>query len=101
MLRNMSEMRKRLPSLIKFENGKLFTEVRKLNELLKKIEPKDVTENNDLFYLGAALVTKVFESNKTRSEKKQPWWKRRLESQVKELNKGLGKLNALLDGEKM
>ena len=44
-----------------------------MNELLKKIESKDVTEDNDLFYLGAALVTKVFEKNKTKGEKKQPW----------------------------
>ena len=39
-------------------------------------------------------MAKVFEKNKTKGEKKQPWWKRRLESQVKELNKDLGRLNA-------
>ena len=74
MLKNMSEIRKldktRLPCLRKVEKGKLFTEVRKVSELLKKIESKDVTEDNDLFYLGAALVTKVFEKNKTKAEKK-------------------------------
>ena len=47
------------------------------------------------------FMTIVFEKNKTESEKKQPWWKRRLESQVKELNKCLGRLNALLEGKKM
>ena len=72
-----------------------------MNELLKNIESKDVTEDNGLFYLGAALVTKVFEKTKTKGEKKQPWWKRRLQSQVKELNKDLGRLNALLEGWKM
>ena len=87
-----------------------------MNELLKKIESKDLTEDNDLFYLGAALVTKVFEKNKTKDGKKQPSWKknlesqvkelnkdlgRLLESQVKELNKDLGRLNALLEGKKM
>ena len=79
----------------------MFTEVRKVNELLKNIESNDVTEDNDLFYLGAALVTKVFEKNKTKDEKKQSWWKRKLESQFKELNKNLGRLNALLQGKKM
>ena len=44
-----------------------------MNEFLKKIESKDVTEDNDLFYLGAALVAKVFEKTKTKGEKKQPW----------------------------
>ena len=79
----------------------MFTEVRKVNELLKKIESEEMTEDNDLFYLGAALVTKVFESNKTKGEKKQPSWKRWLESQVKEFNKNLGRINALLEGKKM
>ena len=101
----MSEIQKldrtRLPCLGNVEKGKLFTEVRKVNELLKKIESKDVTEGNDLFYLGAALATQLFEKTKTKGEKKQPWWKRRLESQVKELNKDLGILNALLEGKKV
>ena len=48
MLKIISEIRKldrtRLPCLKKIEKGKLFTEVRKVNELLKKIESKDVTE---------------------------------------------------------
>ena len=52
--------RTRLPFLRKVEKGKLFTEVRKVNELLKKIKSKDVNEDNELFYLGAALVTKAF-----------------------------------------
>ena len=72
-----------------------------MNELLKNIESNDVTEDNDLFYLGAALVTKVFEKNKTKDEKKQSWWKRKLESQFKELNKDLRRLDALLQGKKM
>ena len=105
MPKSMSEIRKldrkRLPCLRKVAKGKLLTGVRKVNELLKKIESKDVTKDNDLFYLGAALVTIVFEKNKTKGEKKQPWWKRRPGSQVKELNKDLWRLNALLAGKKM
>ena len=94
MVKNMSHFRKldrtRLPCLRKVEKGKLFTEVRKMNEVLKKIDSKEVTEDNYLFYQGAALVTKLFEKTKVKGEKKQPWWKGRLESQFKELNKGLG-----------
>ena len=84
MLKNMLEIRKldspRLTCFRKAEKGKLFTQVKKVNELLKKIKSKDVTEDNDLFYLGATLVTKVLEKNKTKGGKKKPWWKRRLES---------------------
>ena len=73
----MPEIRKldktRLPCLRKVEKGKLFTEVRKVSELLHKTESKDVTEDNDLFYLGVALANKVFEKTKTKGDKKQPW----------------------------
>ena len=73
MLENMSEIwkleRTILPYLRKGEKGKLFTEIRKVNELLKKAESKDVTEDNDLFYLKAALVAKVFEKTKTKETK--------------------------------
>ena len=72
----MSEIRKldrtRLPHLRKVEKEELIAEVRKVNELLKKIESKEVTDDKDLFYLGTELVTKVFEKNKTKGEKKQP-----------------------------
>ena len=97
MLKNISEIRKlhrtRLPCLRKVEKGKLFTKARKENELLK-IESNDVTEDNDLFYPGVTSVTKVSEKTKTKGERKQPCWKRKLESQVKELHKNLGRLNA-------
>ena len=53
----------------KVEKGKRFSEVRKVNQLLKKIESKDVTEDNNLVYLGAALVTKALEKNETKGEK--------------------------------
>ena len=79
--------RTRLSCLRKVQKGKLFTEVRKVDELLKNIELKDVTEDNDLFYLGAALVAKVFEKNKTKGGKKQPWWKRRLGVKLTSLTK--------------
>ena len=62
-----------------------------MNEFLKKIESKDITENNDLFYLGAALATKVFENAKLKGEREQPWWKKTLERQVMELNKDVGR----------
>ena len=53
--------RTRLPCLRKIEKAKLFPEVRKVNEFLRKIESKDATEENDFFYLEVALVTKVLE----------------------------------------
>ena len=43
-----------------------------MNQLLQKIESKDVTEDDDLFYIRAASMTKVFEKTETKGEKKQP-----------------------------
>ena len=91
MLEKMSEIRKldrtRLPCLRKVKKGKLFTKVRKVNKLLKKIESKYVTEDNDLFYLEAALMTKVFEKNKKKvrrnSLSKKENWKVKLKSLTK------------------
>ena len=107
-MKNMSEIRKldrtRLPCLRKVEKAKLLTEIRKVNDFLNRTSEwsfNDVTEDNDLFYIGVALVNKVFEKNKTNGAKKQPWWERRLESPVKELKKDLGRLDALLEGKKM
>ena len=101
MLKNILEIqqldRTRLRCLRKVEKGKLIKEIGKANELLKKIKLKDITEDHDLLYQGATLVTEIFEKNKTQVKKKQRWWKRRLESQVTNLNKDLGRLNALQD----
>ena len=91
MLENMSEIRKldkrKLPFLRKVKKGKCFTEVRKVNELLKKIESKDVTEDNDLFHVEAALMTKVFEKNKKKvrrnSLSKKENWKVKLKNLTK------------------
>ena len=60
-----------------------------------------MTEDNDLFYLGAALVTKVFAKKKTKGGRNSLNKKRRLESRVKELNKDLWSLNAMLVGKNM
>ena len=66
----MSETRQldktRLPCLRIVDKGKLFAEVRKLNELLKKIELNDKTVYNSLLYQGTPLATKVFKKNKTK-----------------------------------
>ena len=68
MLKNMSEIpkqdRARLPCPRKVEKGKPFAEMRKMNEILKNIKSSDLTEDNSLFYLGAALVTKAIKKIK-------------------------------------
>ena len=76
MLKNMSDSKARQNKITMSQKSwkKKTVYRRKTNELSKKIESNDVTEDIDLFYLGAALVAKVSEKNKRKGEKKQPWW---------------------------
>ena len=71
MLKNMSEIRKldrtRLLCLRKFEKGKLLTKVWKENVLLKKIESKDVMEDNELLYLGSSEETALLKKKTGKS----------------------------------
>ena len=53
--------RTRLPCLRNVEKGKLFTEVRKMNELLKKIESKDVLKKKKRYKLKKKGKRKVKE----------------------------------------
>ena len=48
-------------------------------------------------YVGAAVVTDLVGVKRgNRQTRKEPWWKKRLENQVKILNKDLGRVNALI-----
>ena len=65
----MSEIQKldrtRLPRLRKVEKEELFTEKwMKTWDVKMKDEPNDVTDDNDLLYLGAALATKDLKTTK-------------------------------------
>ena len=70
---------------------------KKVDAVLEKIETNDITTTNDLMYAGAAVVTDLVGVKRgNRQTRKEPWWKRRLENQVKMLNKYLGRVNALI-----
>ena len=65
----------------------------------KKSKTKKITQDNDLFYLGAVLVQqKLLIRQKVR--KKNPGGKK-LERPVKEFNKDLGRLNILIKDNMM
>ena len=70
---------------------------KKVDAVLEKIETNDITTTNDLMYAGAAVVTDLVGVKRgNRQTRKEPWWKRRLENQVKMLNKYLGRVNVLI-----
>ena len=82
-----------LPTLRGTECKKMRTEVRKLDVLLRKIKADAITDVNDLMYCASAVVVEILEV-KCKGEKRsrEPWWKRRLEGQVKQLKKILEEL---------
>ena len=106
MIEKMEEIlninRVRLPSLRGIDRRKLKISVQKVDAVLKKIETTDITSTNDLIYADAVIVNEIVgvkSSGKTTD--KEPWWKRRLQKQVSELNKDLGRVNALMQEKKI
>ena len=66
--------------------------------VMGKIKVNNITETNGLIYCGAAMVTEMLGvKSKNKEKRKEPWWKRRLEGQVKQLNRDLGRVNALIE----
>ena len=95
------QQRERLPTLKGVDSKKLKEAVNKVNAVLGKVQVKDITHVNDLIYGGAALVTEVVGMRRKRKENKEPWWRRRLEDQVRQLNKDLGRINNLIEQKKI
>ena len=77
------------------DKTKLYAAVKKKENILGKIKLKNITKTNDVIHCGAVLVTEMVgvKIGKT-GIKKEPWWKRRLENQIKDIKKELSWVNA-------
>ena len=91
------ETRERLPPLRGIEKHRLLEATRKVDEAMNKTEVENITELNDLVYAGAVVVTEMLGAKNRKSTGMEPWWKRRMEAQVKQLNKDLGHINTLIE----
>ena len=97
-----SSQRERLPSLRGVEKGRLQSAVRKVDMLLGKMKTNNITDTNNLIYAGAVLVRELLGLKKpNRNARREPWWKRRLEGRVKEMNKDLCRVNMLIEKKKI
>ena len=73
-----------------------------MNAVLGKIVTTDITSTNDLIYGGSVIVNEMVGiKRKENHTRKQPWWKRRLEQQTTDLNRDLGRVNAMIQGERI
>ena len=91
------ETRERLPPLRRIKKHRLLEATRKVDEVMNKIEVGNITELNHLVYAGAVVVTEMLGVKNRKSTGMEPWWKRRMEAQVKQLNKDLGHINILTE----
>ena len=73
-----------------------------VNAVLGKIVTTDITSTNDLIYGGSVIVNEMVGiKRKENYTRKQPWWKRRLEQQITDLNRDLGRVNAMIQGKRI
>lgn len=83
-----------------FDRNKVKIATRKVNELLKYIPTRDITETRDLIRAASVLVGELVgfkRGNKQRS-RKEPMWKRRIEKDIATLRKHLGKIQEWFRG---
>ena len=86
------ETREILPPLRGVEKHRLLEATRKVDKVMNKIELRNITELNDLVYAGAAAVTEMLGLKNRKSTGMDLWWRRIIETQVKQLNKDIGQV---------
>ena len=65
---------------------------------MSKFKTHSITKTNELFYVGAFVVTnRLGVKNDKVAGRKVPMWKRRLQKKIKELRKELSQLEASKD----
>ena len=78
------ETRERLPPLKGNERHRLLETTRKVDEVMNKIEVGNITELNDLVYAGVVVVTEALAVKNENNTGMKPWWKRRMQAEVKQ-----------------
>ena len=88
----------KLPALKYVPKKKLLEETAKADKVLSKFKTHSITKTNELFYAGAVVVTNRLGVKIDKvAGRKEPMWKRRLQSNIKELRKDLSQIEASKD----
>ena len=78
----------KLPALRNVPKKKLLEETAQVDKVLSKFKTHSITKTNELFYAGAFVVTNRLGVKIDKvAGRKEPTWKRRLQSKIKELRK--------------
>ena len=88
----------KLPALRNVPKKKLLEETAEVDKVLSKFKTYSIAKTNELFYAGAFVVTNKLGMKIDKvAGRKEPMWKRRLQSNIKELRKDLSQLEASKD----
>ena len=88
------------PPFKKVDQRKLRDVTKRVNVVLRHIETDDVTQTNKLAIAATLWFTKEVAVQKgERGEKKEPWWKRRIESDITNLRRHVNRLEREIRGE--
>ena len=58
------------------EKPRLVNRVKIVDNVIRKIQARNITKTNKLIYPGAFVVSDMVGMMKPKTEKKEPWWKR-------------------------
>ena len=84
----------------KVDQRKLREVTKKVNEVIRHIKIDDVTQTNKLAMAAAFWVAKEVGVKKGKiGEKKEPWWKKRIESVITNLRRDINRLERERGGE--
>ena len=90
----------KLSALRNVPKKELLEETAKVDKVLSKFKTHSIIKTNELFYAGAFVVTSRLGVKIGKvAWKKEPVWKRRLQSKIKKLRKDLSQLEASKDKE--
>ena len=96
----LGSQRTKIPLLKSYNQKKLKEKTKEVNDIRRLIHTNNITETNNLAYVGARLVVelmeiKISQNSPSKRQPNQPPWKRRLEKQLTELRADLSKLNEM------
>jgi hypothetical protein len=90
----------KIHNLKNFDHGKLSKETSRVNNILKYVPVNNITEVRNLLQAGAVLVGELLEIKEKRPrEPQEPFWKRRIQEDVRRLRKDLGRVEAWFKGK--
>ena len=88
----------KLPALRNEPKKKLLKETAKVDKVLSKFKAHSITKTNQLFYVGAVVVTNRLGVKIDKvAWRKEPMRKRRLQNKIKQLRKDFSQLEASKD----